>query len=89
MSNSDKQLTHRGAKDYRLNDSKNKREIVLAKAWRELNRLHPDFLDRLLGRRASQTDAEVAATVIQALGEKHNFMWLEENLKKCQGLVKI
>ena len=82
-------IIHKGINDYRLKDSRHRKEIVFAKAWRELNRLNPDFLTKLLGRPVNQNDAEVAATVIQSLGEKNNFTWLEETLKKCQGLVKI
>lgn len=82
-------LVHRGINVHRLQDVRNKKEIILAKAWRELNRLNPEFLGHLLGREPSQSDAETAATIIQALGERKNFLWLEETLKKCQGLVSV
>jgi hypothetical protein len=82
-------LTHRGANDHRLQDSKNRREAVFAKQWRELNRLNPNFLSSLLGREATQQDAEVAATVLQYLGTREGFKELEEMIKKSTGLIKI
>lgn len=82
-------LTHRGANDHRLQDSKNRREAVFCKQWRELNRLNPNFLSSLLGREATQQDAETAATVVQYLGTREGFKELEEMIKKSTGLIKI
>lgn len=82
-------LTHRGVNDYRLNDSRNRRESVFAKHWREINRLNPKLLSNLLGRDATQEDATVAATIVQYLGQKEGFRELEEMLKKSTGLIKV
>lgn len=82
-------LVHRGYKDHQLKDTSRRKEIIFAKGWRELNRLDPDFLSRLLGRPATQDDAIIAATVVQWLGEKKGIQFLEDNLKKCQGMVSV
>lgn len=82
-------LIHKGVNHYRLNNSANRREAVFCKQWRELNRLNPNFLSSLLGREATQQDAEVAATVLQYLGTREGFKELEEMIKKSTGLIKI
>lgn len=84
-----KKIVHKGINAYRLQDTGNRKEIVYAKAWRELNRLEPDFLKKLLGREPTENDAEIAATVIQWLGTKSGANMVEDCLKKSTGLVKI
>lgn len=82
-------LVHKGVNQNRLNDTRNRREIVFAREWRDFNRLNPEFLSSLLGREATQEDAETAASVIQYLGTKEGWKNLQEILKKCIGMIKI
>ena len=80
---------HKGARAYRLQDSSNRKEIVFAKGWREFNRLNPNFLSTLLGREPTEQDYESMATITQWMGTKEGMRFVEDCLKKCQGLVKI
>lgn len=82
-------IVHRGANDWRLKDARNKKEIVLAKAWRELNRLNPNFLSKLLGREVGEDEAQIAATIVQWAGTSEGSKFFEENLKKASGIVKL
>lgn len=82
-------IIHKGVNDYRLKDTRNRREAVFAKHWREMNRLNPKLLSNLLGREVTQEDATVAATVVQYLGQKEGFKELEEMIKRSMGLVKL
>jgi hypothetical protein len=82
-------LQHKGVNSHRLNDSSNRKEAVFAKYWKELNRLDPTFLPRLMGREVTQVDAEVAATVVQYFGTREGFKELQEMVKKASGLIKV
>lgn len=81
-------LVHNGLKSYLLQDSKHRKQIVFARAWKELQKNRPDLLEKLLEKNPTQEDATNLATLIQWLGGD-GFKWLEEIMKKCNGLIKV
>jgi hypothetical protein len=79
---------YRGRNANRLKYPDARKEVVFSKAWKDWNIDHPNTIKDILGEEPTDEQVELLSTLVQWLGSSKGFVFCDQTVRKCLGILK-